>query len=390
MATPNLFELLEFQNKFAARRSSCMARRGFSLIALIVVIIVIGFLIALLLPATERARESARRAQCTNNLMQIGLACMVCESNTGHYPAGGWAPYWCGDPDRGEDVRQPGGPINFIPYVEENTLYNRQKGTTGEDRKRTAGEMLSTPLCTLICPSRRACQAFPQITGADTAGFPVFNTRYVSDGELKGLTQVARNDYAGNGYDQVTLFQVDALKDEISAALGASGGSGGTGTAGMDVIFNDETKRETLLTFMNDSVAGKAGIFYPTSIVTVKQIEDGTANTYLFGEKYVCPDDYYTGKEHGDCFDAYGGAGPDVLRYSCIAGVLKGIESPAYHDKKGLHPGPIWGSAHVGGFNMAFCDGSVHMISFGIDAKLNEQLSNRADGSKADLSALNP
>src|SRR5213080_1533266 len=113
------------------RRSSSMtrSRRGFTLIELLVVIAIIAVLIALLLPAVQSAREAARRAQCINNLKQLGLAVANYESGTGAYPiAMPQRAFW--DPTNGCGTIGDSGWGDWsphaliLPYMEQSAIYN--------------------------------------------------------------------------------------------------------------------------------------------------------------------------------------------------------------------------------------------------------------------------
>jgi prepilin-type N-terminal cleavage/methylation domain-containing protein/prepilin-type processing-associated H-X9-DG protein len=97
--------------------SKCRRRDGFTLIELLVVIAIIAVLIALLLPAVQAAREAARRAQCVNNLKQLGLASANFESANGSYIPGS-GPYPIGGGGRANVLAQ------ILPFMEQASLYN--------------------------------------------------------------------------------------------------------------------------------------------------------------------------------------------------------------------------------------------------------------------------
>ncbi len=92
--------------------STLRRRQGFTLIELLVVIAIIAVLIALLLPAVQAAREAARRAQCVNNLKQIGLGVMNYESSNNCFPPGEKGCCW------------GNWTIFILPYIEQAQLYN--------------------------------------------------------------------------------------------------------------------------------------------------------------------------------------------------------------------------------------------------------------------------
>ncbi|HBO43621.1 MAG TPA: hypothetical protein DD670_06765, partial [Planctomycetaceae bacterium] len=132
-------------------------RKAFTLVELLVVIAIIGVLIALLLPAIQAAREAARRARCTNNLKQIGLATLAHESAHGYFPTGGWGWKWVGDPDRGYGTRQPGGWIyNILGFMEQAELRGRGAGQPSAAKALTLAGMIQVPLDTFLCPTRRS------------------------------------------------------------------------------------------------------------------------------------------------------------------------------------------------------------------------------------------
>ena len=128
-------------------------RNAFTLVELLVVIAIIGILVALLLPAVQQARESARRTQCINRMRQMALAAVNFESANGRFPAGRKIPDW----KTASGVRS--GYSNYsavqqtqttetgfrsvhiwiLPYMEESAIYDQINFDVGIAKRMTIG-----------------------------------------------------------------------------------------------------------------------------------------------------------------------------------------------------------------------------------------------------------
>ncbi|MEO2049965.1 MAG: DUF1559 domain-containing protein [Pirellulales bacterium] len=317
-------------------QQKCLVK-GFTLVELLVVIAIIGILVALLLPAIQAAREAARRAQCLNNLKQIGLAFQLHADSLEIYPNGGFRlfakrrtdgsrPRERRFGDRGRPLQAPdqtwGWAYQILPYIEQQALWESK-----------VKDVLTFPVPAYFCPTRGPSRAF----------------------EVKGDLR-AMNDYAGNA----------GSSDE--GDQGSGSGQKGNGADGVVV--------RTSLGF-----SGGAFDKYSPPVIPGRHIVDGLSNTLGVAEKHINAA-RLDSRQANDDYGFTEGWDWDTIRWGYFQ------PTPDYMNSSISPPDPVmsaFGASHTGGFNAAFCDGSVRSISYDVDAYVFELVCSRNDEESYEL-----
>jgi prepilin-type N-terminal cleavage/methylation domain-containing protein len=340
--------------RFFKTRNSKLAT-AFTLVELLAVIAIIGVLVALLLPAIQAARESARLAQCKNNLRQVSLAMLNYESTHKQFPAGGWSVLWTGDPNAGTGSRQPGGWIyQTLPFMEFQTVADLGLGLTGEALIVVLTQQAQTSIPIFNCPSRRPSQPYPAVE--------------LRPWNYKPLDLSAKTDYAANA------------------------GTDARAKVGLGPVPRSQN-------LMSDCRGGYPNCTWMNEQWWIDRDWDG-----VIGEKWVYTLYYDLGSidaafdndtnrmaadNPGDNGSMYAGCDYDTVR-STGNGVERNYppmpdseydRKNPQSDKKGAHFMQRFGGPHPAGFNLAECDGSVDTWSFDIDPVLWVRLGSRNDGS---------
>ena len=322
--------------------------RGFTLVELLVVVAIIGVLVALLMPAVQAARESARRAQCQNNLKQIALACTNHMQQFQHFPSSGWGFMWTGDPNRPPGHAQPGGwAYNILPFLEQSSIHDLGKGLTNlsdpavvSQLRADLAEQKSSPLPIFHCPSRRAPIGYPAAEISWNANQP---------------SKLAKTDYAANGGTYRILgtgpgIACEAAYDERKYP---------------NIPNCGWTHSDAWLKANFDGISGER------SEIRADDVYDGISNTMLVAEKYLNPAYYMTGTDGADNNSLYQGNDWDVVRWTSFV---------PWQDTLGFDTmSSRFGSAHSAVCYAAFCDGSIRGIDYTVDANTFAMFGNRRD-----------
>ena len=262
---------------------------------------------------------------------------------------------------------QPGSwAYQLLGYIEETSRAGVGQGFKCGDpnSKAAVGKMVATPVSIFYCPSRRAAQGYPYANSSNTNFDPP--------------PVMAKSDYACNVGD----VGPSGLGTDVGPATVALAATYPWRYSGRIFLSTQRLNK-------NFCPTGHTGVVFQRSTISFNQITDGTAYTYLYGEKNLRVE-AYTGDEYASNDDQsmYNGFDRDNVRSTYIFIAPNGIVTghPPVPDTPGGDFTWQFGGAHSGGWMSVFCDGSVHFLSYDMDPVNHRRLGNRQDGETIDSS----
>ncbi|SIO07600.1 prepilin-type N-terminal cleavage/methylation domain-containing protein/prepilin-type processing-associated H-X9-DG domain-containing protein [Singulisphaera sp. GP187] len=312
--------------------SKVLPLNGFTLIEMLVVVVITGLLFAILLPAVQRAREAARRLQCTNNLKQIGVAVQIHQTSHGEFPPGYTVKH---------DKITPGWGWAFylLNSMEQENIYNAANLVIPMALSPFQVTVTRSQINTYLCPSENNSEKI-------NMGF--------TNKPKKAFEDYAPSQYVGSaGFMQI-------YKHNKGAAMEIDG----SGT----------------------------GVFYMNSHIGPKDIGDGLSHTLMVGERSRTVSDAVWAGVFASVYNRFCTKTKWTVQ-SCTSSafmVLGRASAPFadYSEDVPTHYTPgangigsdSFSSSHGDGANFVFADGSSKFIRSTVQAQVFRSLSSRAGG----------
>jgi len=320
-------------------------RHGFTLVELLVVISIISVLMALILPAVQNARRSARRVECLNHLKNLSIAMTGYATTQKRYPAAG---YWAGVP--GNRYPSHNWCVNLLSYVDHRDLADRWDYATSYSDAPN-GHLGLTQVAVFVCPE---------------------------DDSAMGAGDLSYGVSGGIGYSTHLNNVHDVPVDPFGNAIDLNGnGIIGLANDALDGHPSDRTLLKSLGLFFMENFGAQGGV---VRHYTQDSVTDGFSNTLMLIENMR------TGRNPAAIEETWATpyAHKSTVFYSpkvceanvCQAGSVDYLRANTGEWK--INAGLLLSegrsafasSHHAGGINVAFADGSVRLLAEEIDGSV--------------------
>jgi len=337
-------------------------RRAFTLIELLVVIAIIAVLIALLLPAVQAAREAARRAQCVNNLKQLGLGLQNYQSQQNAFPPlmASFARAGYGYPKEGEGDWPLGWAVMLLPMIEQQQMYNASNFFFGAPQPANYPTVSGAKIAVFVCPSESLKNG------------PVWSTTFTN----------YRANFGGPSQIASWTGPIVPMRDDTRATCGciynSAANLGGIGIEAITDGTSNTVAFSEKLVGLNGNVVVTAGqpnalrVSFPTTTSVPGSVIDSnnataalqfvTACKSLPGTTTALTPTQWSGS-------VWSGSHAGTLQFNAYNHVMtpNGLSCGAQGNEGNGDPGYLTDaitatSNHSGGVNAGFCDGSVRFI----------------------------